>query len=261
MRSVQVDSIIYGPVPSWRLGRSLGVDLVSTTGKTCSFDCIYCQLGRTIYQTAKRAEFVSIDQLAREMEPAQAIPVDYVTFSGVAEPTLASNLAEGIELVKTVLGHPVAVLTNSSLMMAPDVRHDLTYADTVVAKLDAPTEDRFRHINRPVKGISLEQIIKGIKEFRLEYQGRLALQMMFVEENRHHVSQMVEVARQISPDEVQLNTPLRPCAVKPLSPEEMRTIQKAFSGLREKVVMVYDAPKPVITPMNITETLRRRPQL
>ena len=203
---------------------------------------------------------MSIDQLAREMEPAQAIPVDYVTFSGVAEPTLASNLAEGIKLAKTVLGYPVAVLTNSSLMMAPDVRHDLTYADTVVAKLDAPNEELFRGINRPAIGQTLVETVKALQLFRQEYRGKLALQMMFVKENKDCAPQMATVAQGLSPDEVEINTPLRPCGVSPLPPEELAVIGREFSNFRN-VVTVYGALKPEVTPFDLVETLKRRPKL
>ena len=129
-----VKSIIYGPVPSWRLGRSLGVDLVSTEGKTCSFDCIYCQLGRTIYPQMERREFVTMAQLATELEAVKNnIVADYVTFSGMAEPTLASNLGEAIRIAKLILPLPVAILTNSSLMPREDVCDDLAQADVVIA--------------------------------------------------------------------------------------------------------------------------------
>ncbi len=159
-------SIIYGPVPSWRLGRSLGVDLVSTKGKTCSFDCIYCQLGRTVHPLTIRQEFEPISHLAQELETVKNIVVDYVTFSGVAEPTLASNLGQAIELVKSVLGLPVAVLTNSSLMPREDVRRELNQADVVVAKVDASNEELFRRINRPKIKYTLDEILQAIWLFR-----------------------------------------------------------------------------------------------
>ncbi len=253
-------SILYGPVSSWRLGRSLGVDLVSTTGKTCSFDCIYCQLGRTVHPLVRRREFESMLHLAQELEMVKNLVVDYVTFSGVAEPTLASNLGQAIELVKSVLGLPVAVLTNSSLMPREDVRRELGQADVVVVKVDAPNEELFRQINRPKIKYSLDEILRAIGLFREEYQGKLALQMMFVEANRGYAPEMARIAEELSPDEVQINTPLRPCAVKPLTPEEITAIRQEFSGLRG-VVTVYEALRPEVTPLNLGETLRRRPKL
>ena len=109
-------SIIYGPVPSWRLGRLLGIDLLSTRGKTCSFDCVYCQLGRTIHSVDEPKEFVAISKLVSELEQVRGVQADYATFSGVGEPTLASNLGQAIEIVRSGLGLPLAVLTSSSLM-------------------------------------------------------------------------------------------------------------------------------------------------
>lgn len=258
--AILVNSIIYGPVSSWRLGRSLGVDLLSTKGKTCSFDCIYCQLGRTVYPLAVRREFVSIAKLAEELETVKDMAADYVTFSGVGEPTLASNLGEAIKLVKSVLSLPVAVLTNSSLITREDVRHELSQADVVVAKVDAPSEDLFRQINRPITGYSLSEILNALQVFRKEYQGKLALQMMFVETNKGYAPEMARIAEQLSPDEVQINTPLRPCAVQPLTPEDINAIRQSFSGLRG-VATVYEAPRPEVIPLNQEETLLRRPKL
>ena len=253
-------SLVYGPVSSWRLGRSLGVDIVSTKGKTCSFDCIYCQLGETVHPLGERREFVTMAQLAQELEAVKGIAIDYATFSGVAEPTLASNLGQAIELVRSVLGVPVAVLTNSSLMPREDVRRELGRADVVVAKVDAPNEELFHQINRPKIGCSLGEIIDAIRLFRGEYQGKLALQMMFVEANKGYAPEMARLAEELSPDEVQLNTPLRPCAVSPLTPEEITAIRREFSGVKG-VVTVYEALRPEVMPLNLEETLRRRPKL
>ena len=253
-------SILYGPVPSWRLGRSLGVDLVSVEDKTCSFDCVYCQLGRTVYPTGERREFVSLAQLVQELKAVRNIAVDYVTFSGLAEPTLASNLGQAIEVVGSVLGLPVAVLTNSSLLPRQDVRRELSQADVVIAKVDAPDEELFQRINRPKIGCTLGEILHALKLFRGEYEGKLALQMMFIEANRGCAREMARLARELSPDEVQINTPLRPCAVKPLMPEEIAAIQREFSGIKG-VITVYEASRPEVTPLNLKETLRRRPEL
>lgn len=252
-------SIIYGPVPSWRLGRSLGVDLVSTEGKTCSFDCIYCQLGRTIYPLVERREFVTVAQLAKELDAVRDIAADYVTFSGMAEPTLASNLGKAISIVKSILPLPVAVLTNSSLMPKEDVCNDLARADVVVAKIDAANEQMFQQINNPVVSYSFNQILYSIERFSKRFKGKLALQMMFIAENKDYAKQMADIARRLSPDEVQLNTPLRPCPVQPLSSESMSIIEKEFTGL--EVVNVYKALKPEVVPLNLEETLRRRPKL
>jgi len=252
-------SIIYGPVPSWRLGRSLGIDLLSSEGKTCSFDCVYCQLGRTIHSLAKRKEFVPISRLAQELEQVRDVPADYATFSGVGEPTLASNLGQAIKTVKQTLALPVAVLTNSSLMPREDVRQELAWADVVVAKMDAPTGELFRTINRPATGYSFDEILQGIMRFRSEYKGKLALQIMFIEANKDYALEMARIAEWLSPGEVQLNTPLRPSAVQPLTPEDINAIRQVFFRCRN-VLTVYEVQKPEVAPINLEETARRRPK-
>jgi len=202
---------------------------------------------------------VSFNQVKTELEAVKGIEADYATFSGVGEPTLASNLGQAISIVKSTLHLPVAVLTNSSLMPREDVRRDLAEADVVVAKVDAPEEELFRRVNRPFGGYSLDEILQGIKLFRENYQGKIAIQMMFVEVNKRYAKEMAEIARSLSPDEVQLNTPVRPCGVEPLSPPEMAAIKEEFQNLN--VVEVYDALTPEAISVNAFETLRRRPEL
>jgi wyosine [tRNA(Phe)-imidazoG37] synthetase (radical SAM superfamily) len=252
-----VRSVIYGPVASWRLGKSLGVDLLPGEGKTCSFDCIYCQLGRTARHRAQRGDFVSLDTVRRELERVRGVAADYVTFAGMGEPTLASNLGEAILLARAVLGLPVTVLTNSSLMAREDVRQDLARADFVVTKLDAPSEPLFRRINRPVVEYGLRDIVRAIGLFRSEYGGKLALEMMFVRANRDSADEMAAMAREISPDEVQINTPLRPCAVAPLTAKGIAAVRSHFRDL--PILTAYEAARPAVTPLDVGETARRRP--
>jgi len=224
-RRFEMDSIIYGPVSSWRLGRSLGIDLLSREGKTCSFDCIYCEWGPTVNHLTQRREFVALMELERELLKAKGPFANYATLAGNGEPTLASNLGDAIEIVKSTLKLPVAVLTNSSLMNKDDVRRDLARADFVVAKLDAPNAPVFQRVNKPAAGLSLKDIIQGIRRFRSAYKGRLALQMMFVDINKGCAEEMAMIAEELSPDEVQINTPLRPCNVRPLTSEEVAIIR------------------------------------
>ncbi|UCC69122.1 MAG: radical SAM protein [Armatimonadota bacterium] len=257
--STGMRGVIYGPVASWRLGCSLGVDPVSRAEKTCSFDCVYCQLGRTRHHTAERREFVPLARLVGEFEELPALHLDYVTFSGMAEPALASNLGEAIDEVKRRIQAPVAVLTNSSLMWKPEVRAALSRADKVVAKLDAPTEELLRAINRPVQGITLQEILSGIRALRDEYRGCLALQMMLFKDNQDQAEALAQLAREIEPDEVEVNTPLRPCAVKPLPPEALAEMMTAFRGLN--ALSVYQAERPAVRPLDMEETLQRRPVL
>ena len=253
-------SIIYGPVASWRLGKSLGIDLLSTKEKTCSFDCIYCQLGKTIHLLNKRREFVSLAQLTRELASTVNIGVDYITFSGTGEPTLASNLGHAIEIVRSTTHLPIAVLTNSSLIYREDVRCELAKVDVVVAKLDAPNEKIFALINRPILRSQFNYIVEGIKSFREAYKGKLALQMMFTEINKDYASEMAAIAAEISPDEIQINTPLRHCEAKPLPPNKIIAVQREFIALKN-VTTVYEAPRHKVTPLNPIETLWRRPEL
>jgi len=253
-------SIIYGPVSSWRLGRSLGIDLLNTRRKVCSFNCVYCQLGETTQFVAEPKEFVSLERLAKEIQSVRQIKADYATFSGMGEPTLASNLGEAIELARSILDLPIAVLTNSSLMFRKDVRQQLAHADTVVAKLDVPNEELFAMVNRPAPGLHFDQIKDGIRLFRDKYRGKLALQVMFIEANKDYASEIAALARQISPDEVQINTPLRPCAVRPLPPKNIAKVQREFTNF-ESVVTVYEARKYKVLPLDLAETLRRRLKL
>jgi wyosine [tRNA(Phe)-imidazoG37] synthetase (radical SAM superfamily) len=253
-------SIVYGPVPSWRLGRSLGIDLISAPGKTCTFDCVYCQLGRTTCLTGQRRKLVETQQLEAELAALPSIEADYVTFSGTGEPTLAANLGEAIALCRTwpsLVGVPTAVLTNASLLSRPDVRRDLAEANLVVAKLDAPDEALFQVINRPLAGVTWAGVVEGIRAFRQGFDGKLALQMMFVAANRDRVAEMAALARNLEAQEIQLNTPLRPSPTPPLDRAAMAEIELAFRGL--PVVNVYVARPPCIEPLDEAEMRRRRP--
>jgi wyosine [tRNA(Phe)-imidazoG37] synthetase (radical SAM superfamily) len=253
-------AIIYGPVSSWRLGRSLGIDLLNTKRKVCSFNCVYCQLGKTDRFIVEPKEFVSLEQLAKEIRAVRQIEADYATFSGMGEPTLASNLGEAIDMAKSVLHLPIAVLTNSSLMFRDDVRQQLAHADTVIAKLDVPNEELFAIVNRPAPGLPFDRIRDGIRLFRDKYRGKLALQLMFIEANKDYAPEIAALARQISPDEVQINTSLRPCAVRPLAPENIAKVQGEFTNCGN-VVTVYEVGKSKVVPLDLAETLRRRPGL
>jgi wyosine [tRNA(Phe)-imidazoG37] synthetase (radical SAM superfamily) len=252
--------IIYGPVSSWRLGKSLGIDLLNTRRKVCSFNCVYCQLGETDQFMVEPREFIGLEQLFSEIKLLKPIEVDYATFSGMGEPTLASNLGEAIELVRSILDLPIAVLTNSSLMFREDVRQRLALADVVVAKLDVPDEGLFSIVNRPAPGLCFDLVVDGIKRFRSTYRGKLALQVMFIEANEDYAVEIAALAREVSPDEVQINTPLRPCAVKPLPPKNIAKIRHEFANF-ENVVTVYEARKYEVLPLDSGETLRRRPGL
>lgn len=233
------------------------MDLLPGDGKTCTFDCVYCQLGRTKRRATQRDSFVPLDTVQRELERVRGVAADYVTFAGMGEPTLAANLGEAIRLARAVLGLPVAVLTNSSLMARQDVREDLAGADIVVAKLDAPNERLLHQINRPAVDYSQRDILRAIGLFKAEYAGKLALDIMFIRANRDFATEMAAIARELSPDEVQINTPLRPCAIAPLTAKEIAAICRQFKHL--PILNVYEGARPAAVPLDVGETLRRRP--
>ena len=252
---------IYGPVPSWRLGNSLGIDPLSGKVKICTFDCVYCQLGKTKIFTKKRKTFVPTAKIIEEIDSLPSLKIDYITFSGIGEPTLAKNLGQMIKAVKKIRDEKIAVLTNSSLMDRRDVRRDLLLADFVVAKLDACSQDTFAKVNRPMRTMKFNAILKAIRRFKGEYKGRLALQIMFIRGNKKYAREIARIAKEVHPDEVQINTPLRPCGVKPLSKEDLNKIKRCFTdecGRGIKIISVYDSKKKKVKPISKGETLRRR---
>ena len=181
---------------------------------------------------------------------------DVITLSGMGEPTLANNISEAIKTIRHLTNLPIAILTNSSLLYKKDVQKSLKTLDIIIAKLDAPNQELLQKINRPAKGITFENIISGIKTMKRNFYGKFALQIMFVSENKNYAYQFAKLAREIKPDEVQINTPLRLCAVKPLSREELEEIEKAFAGLT--VLSVYNSPKPITKPLDKIELIKRK---
>lgn len=253
----KLNKTIYGPVFSWRLGKSLGIDIISTKTKTCSFDCIYCQLGKFETADVSRRLYIPTSVILKELEGLLPIDVDYLTLSGMGEPTLASNLGEVIREIKKISQIPIAVLTNSSLMSRMDTRDELSLADFVIAKLDAPDENTFKIINRPAESIQFDNILDGLMKFRTEFGGRFALQIMFSEKNAGMSEDIAVVSHKIKPDQIQLNTPLRPCPIKSLNENEMEQIKSCFGGI--EVINVYDVFKKEVMAISFDETLRRRP--
>jgi len=202
-------STVYGPVNSWRVGRSLGIDLLFTSS-ICSFRCLYCQLGKIETPTRERRVWVSTEQMLADLEASDWQSADMITFSGSGEPTLALNLGEAIRAVKARTGKPVMVLTNATMLEDPAVRADLRDADRVYCKLDAGDEKTLQLIDRPVEGVTLAGIVNGIKLLKAEYPGYLAIQSMFMPVNKKAIAAFAAILKDIGPAEVQLNTPLRP---------------------------------------------------
>jgi len=249
--------IVYGPVASWRLGKSLGLDVICRPEKICSFDCVYCQLEKTNKITSKREIFVPTDKIKKELNSAlKKTKPDVITLSGMGEPTLAKNIGEIIDYTRSITNIPIAILTNSSLFYDKEVQKSLCKLDIIVAKLDAPNEDLFNKINRPADGINFKQTLNRIQKVRNKFQGKFALQIMFIKENKDYAQDMANLARTIRPDEVQINTPLRPCKVKPLDEETIEKIEKSFDCL--PTISVYKSPKPKTDPLDKVELIKRR---
>jgi len=217
-------------VPSRRLGRSLGVDIVPP--KVCSLDCIYCQLAGTTEKTIERKDYVDIEAVLAELKGglAHGLKADFITISGSGEPTLNSRLGELIDGIKKITGIPVAILTNGTLLYREDVRADCARADVVLPSLDAGDEQTFQKVNQPHKGISIEKLIDGLCAFRSEFSGRIWLEVFIVEglnTDSVQIAKIRDAIERIRPDKVQLNTAVRPTAqmsVKRVKPEKLRDI-------------------------------------
>jgi len=250
---------VYGPIDSWRLKRSLGVDLISEKGRVCSFDCIYCQISRCQELTSKRRKFVEVEELREELIEALGMVgdnFDYLTLSGMGEPTLATNLKEAVEMLEEVSDKPKAILTNSSLLHLEEVQRPLKRLDYMIASLDAVDEESLEKINNPADGISFDKIIEGLRAFGENFSGTFAIEIMFVEENKQFVEKMADfVVDYLEADEVQLNTPLRPSVVEPLKEEELKEMESCFEGVKTK--MVYEAKRTETPDLDEDEVIRR----
>ncbi len=247
---------IYGPVSSWRIGRSLGIDLLSQRNKICNFNCRYCQVGPTKMYSSKRAVYVPTKDLINELKRLPPLKIDYVTFSGRGEPTLAKNIGEAIRAVKKYTHMPVAVLTNATLLNDRQVQKDLIAADFVAAKLDGFSPESFKKINRPSSSVHFDKVVEGILSFRKKYKGTFALQVMLVQEQKPDIAALQALVSKIRPDELQLNTPLRPSRSQPMGEKDIKRIKKYFIATRVKTV--YDKPLKKVRPLSVRATTRRR---
>ena len=234
---------------------SLGIDPLTDRRKICNFDCPYCQLGRTAEFHTEREDFVPVETILAEIKAIPPMKIDCYTFSGRGEPTLAKNLGAMIRAVRAVTGGKIAVITNAGLIDRPDVQEDLLSADWVLAKLDAADQASFQEVDIPAKGIEFQRIVEGIKNFKKKFEGKLALQVMFVEGNKHCAPEIARIAREINADEVQVNTPLRPSAMMPLAPEELKHIRARFRGL--PAVSVHEAERKTVEPLDEQATILR----
>ena len=176
-------STVYGPVRSWRVGWSLGIDLIFVNS-VCSFNCSYCQLGFIQERTNIRREFIPLEKLKEDFRNSDWKKSDIVTFSGSGEPTLALNLGEAIKWIQKFSGKPVLVLTNGTMLGDKQVRQDLLEAERVYIKLDTSDDRTFKLINRPVEGITLSGIVEASETFRTEYKKFLGVQLMILPNSR-----------------------------------------------------------------------------
>jgi len=262
---------LFGPVPSRRLGISLGVDLVPK--KVCSLDCVYCEVGQTTKLTTERREYILYDRVTTELADyfSHNPDPDYITFSGSGEPTLNSRIGDVLQFIKknkpTI---PVAVLTNGTLFYDKKVRDELLGANVVLPSLDAAREDTFRKINRPAQGLNIEKCINGLADFRKAYSGQIWLEVFFAPGYNDREADLIALKNafeQIKPDQIQLNTLDRPGT--------LNNVQRASMEYLERVIDFWQLPNVEIiaaTPerkniqsyrkdaeMVILETIARRP--
>ncbi|MGH2271695.1 radical SAM protein [Anaerohalosphaeraceae bacterium U12dextr] len=263
----QKEKYLFGPVPSRRLGLSLGVDIVPL--KTCTQNCLYCQLGMDATQSIERKEYVPLQDVLAEIQHRlqTGLKADYITISGSGEPTLNSGLGWLIDRIHEQTTIPVAVITNGSLLWRPDVRDDCAKADVVLPSLDAGDSETFQKLNHPHPEIDFSRFVEGLIAFRHIYQGQLWLEVFICEDINtsdaalHNLGHIID---QIKPDKVQLNTAVRPTAhpeIRAVSPQKMAEIAQKLGRNAE---VIADFPKDKTgsadcTPESVMETLVRRP--
>ena len=238
--TVRHSPFVYGPVPSRRLGLSLGINIIPF--KTCTLDCIYCQCGRTTKKTLERRSFFPVNDILAAVRSAirpsslvpRPSPPDFLTFSGEGEPTLNKDIGRIVRRFKREFSVPVAVITNSTLLADPQVRRDLYTADLVVPSLDAADQRNFARVDRCHRDLRVADIIEGLKLFRRGYRGKIWLEIMLMKgmnDSVEHVVALRKAAWEIRPDRVQLNTVVRPPAekfAKPMSLDDLEQVQCLF---------------------------------
>lgn len=262
---------LFGPVPSRRLGMSLGVDLVPK--KVCSLDCVYCEVGATTKLTQERKGYIPAEKVMAELTDffANNPDPDYITFSGYGEPTLNLYIGEIIDFIKELRPHiPVALLTNGTLLTSQAVRESITKADVVLPSLDAVSEDVFRKINRPEKEISAADCVEGLVEFRKIFKGKIWLEMFILpgyNDSDNELVKLKDAIQKIQPDSVQINTLDRPGTVDGLRGATRAELQHVLDFLdMQNAIIISAAPdrKRIAAYQSdvesaILETIRRRP--
>jgi wyosine [tRNA(Phe)-imidazoG37] synthetase (radical SAM superfamily) len=237
---------VFGPIPSRRLGQSLGIDTIPL--KTCNWNCIYCQLGRSIPLTNERREYFPREEILDEVEQTLAShapgEINWITFVGSGEPTLHSGIGWLIRQVKTLSNLPVAVITNGALLYLPEIRLELSPADAVLPSLDAGNAGLYRKINRPHSEVSFVRLIEGLVAFRKEYQGKLWVEVMLVRgfnDTEAALSEIAEVLKSVRPDEVHILQPTRPPAETWVEPSDENGLLHARAILGDIARVVHPA--------------------
>ena len=228
---------IYGPVPSRRLGSSLGVSPIPK--KTCNYSCIYCQLGRTDRMTNTRRMFYPVREILEELDEflKSKVPFDIVTIVGEGEPTLYLGLGELIDGIRTLTDKGIAVITNGALLYDKQLQEEIGKADIVLPTVDAWDEASFKKINRPHGSLKYEEVVRGLEEFSQIYQGQIWIELMLmkgINDDDASLAEYARMIRRIRHEKVYLNTPVRPPAeagVEPLDHERMEQAAALLEGI------------------------------
>ena len=231
--------IAFGPVPSRRLGRSLGVNNIPD--KVCSYACVYCQIGRTLRMEIERRAFYEpefvFEEVSKKVGEARerGERIDYITFVPDGEPTLDVNLGLEVELLRD-LEVPLALLTNSSLIWREDVREDLLSFDYVSLKVDAVSEPLWRRIDRPHKSLSLERILDGMLAFRDDFEGTLVTETMLINiDYGDELERIADFLEELNPNKAYIAVPTRPPAEKWVGPASEEVINLAYQLFSERL--------------------------
>jgi len=241
--SKQEYKYVFGPVPSRRLGRSLGISPIPS--KTCNFSCVYCQLGRTTNYTNTRKMFYPVLDIVDEVRRAllEELDIDVITIVGDGEPTLYKGLGELISELKKISQIPIAVITNGALLCDEEVRKEISKADFVLPTLDAPNKELFKKINRPRKELDLDKITEGMIKFRKIFSGQLWLELMLVKDLNDDVNTLKDlktIFEKIQPDKIFINVPIRPPAEKWVRIPTTEKLQQALTILNAESIAHYE---------------------
>lgn len=248
---------IYGPVPSRRLGYSLGIDLVPF--KTCTYNCIYCQLGITTLPTKKQKKYLPVKKIIKNLKQLlkQNIHIDFITLSGSGEPTLNSDIGVIIKAIKSITDIPVAVITNSSLLYKKDVRNALLNANVVLPTFTSANSTTFKKIHRPIQSITLNRTLEGLVKFRKIYKGQIWLELMLIKglnDTKQELNALKKIINKIKPDKIQLNTVVRPPSEKYAKAVSRWQLNKIKKMLGKKCEVVAEFKKT----SNLIELIPRR---